>query len=47
MGLSSAFGWAFAGQALSGWLGDGARLRLFNGVMGALVALGAVVLILE
>ena len=47
MGLSSALGWAFAGQALSGWLGSGARLRLFNGVMGAMVALGAVALMLE
>lgn len=47
MAFSSALGWAWAGQAIAGWLGSGTRLRLFNMVMGAMVALGAVVLALE
>lgn len=46
-GLSSAFGWAWLGQMLSGWLGGGLRLRLFNLAMGVMVALGAVALFLE
>lgn len=46
-GLSSAFGWAWLGQLLSRWLGDGPRLRLFNLVMGAMVAMGAAALFLE
>ena len=47
MAFSSALGWAWAGQAMAGWLGTGTRLRLFNITMGAMVALGAVVLLLE
>lgn len=47
MAFSSALGWAWAGHTLAGWLGTGRRLRAFNIVMGAMVALGAVVLLLE
>jgi len=47
MGFSSALGWAWSGQAMAGWLGNGSRLRIFNIVMGAMVAAGAVVLIFE
>lgn len=47
MAFTSALGWAWAGQAMAGWLGTGTRLRIFNITMGAMVAAGAVVLLLE
>ena len=47
VGLTSALGWAWLGQTLAGWLGTGPRLRAFNGVMGAMVAAGAIALFLE
>lgn len=36
-GLTSASGWAWAGQALSRWLATPARLRLFNVAMAGLI----------
>jgi threonine/homoserine/homoserine lactone efflux protein len=43
-GLTSSHGWAGFGAALRDWLAEGARLRLFNGTMGALIALSALYL---
>lgn len=45
MGVTSALGWAWVGQAIAGWLGTGARLRYFNITLGAMVAAGTAVLI--
>ncbi|MEM9724110.1 MAG: LysE family translocator, partial [Pseudomonadota bacterium] len=46
-GLTSAHAWAGFGAALRGWLGQGARLRLFNRLMGAALALFVVALIVD
>lgn len=46
-GITSAFGWAWAGQAMRRWLSTPARVRAFNLTMAALIALGVVWLILE
>ena len=47
MAFTSALGWAWAGQAMAGWLGTGHRLRIFNITMGLMVAAGAAVLIFD
>jgi len=44
-GVTSSHGWAGFGAALRDWLADGPRLRLFNGAMGALIALSALYLL--
>jgi threonine/homoserine/homoserine lactone efflux protein len=46
-GLGSAFGWAFFGSRLRRFLDRPGRLRAFNVVMGALLALCAVALFLD
>lgn len=46
-GLSSSLAWAGLGQALRRVLAAPGRLRLFNGAMGGLIALGVVLMLLE
>lgn len=47
IGLTSAPAWAGFGAALQGWLSSESRLRVFNGVMGALIAAYVLVMIME
>lgn len=46
-GLTSAHGWAGFGSVLARFLGTGWRLRAFNGAMGALIAVSAVLMLRE
>ncbi len=46
-GFTSALAWAGAGRAMARWIGTPARVRLFNMVMGGLIALGVLALIFE
>jgi threonine/homoserine/homoserine lactone efflux protein len=45
-GLTSAFGWAWAGQAMRRFLSTPGRLRAFNGAMGGMIALGVVYMLI-
>lgn len=45
VGLSSAFGWAALGTGLRRFLAKGHRMRIFDITMGAVIALGVVVLL--
>jgi threonine/homoserine/homoserine lactone efflux protein len=45
VGLTSSTGWAAFGALIARWLATPARLRAFNGLMGATIALGVVWLI--
>lgn len=45
VGLSSAFGWAALGTVLRRFLSRGRRMRVFDGVMGAMIAVGVVYLL--
>ena len=45
-GLTSSQGWLIFGTAIGRLLGDGPRLRLFNGAMGLMLALAALWLVL-
>ena len=45
-GITSALGWAAGGAALGRFLGTPARIRAFNRVMAAMIALGVVGMIL-
>jgi threonine/homoserine/homoserine lactone efflux protein len=47
MGLTSASAWAAAGQALTRWINTQTRIRTFNITMGALIALGVVLLFFD
>lgn len=47
IGLTSSHAWAGAGAALQRWLSTELRLRLFNGAMGALIALYVAMMLLE
>ncbi len=42
VGLTSAAGWAAFGAMIARWLATPARVRVFNGAMAALIALGVV-----
>ena len=44
VGLSSAFGWAALGNVLRRFLSQGRRMRVFDAVMGAMIAVGVVYL---
>ena len=46
-GLTSSQGWLVFGTAIGRVLGTGPRLRLFNGAMGLLLALSALLLVAE
>lgn len=46
-GLTSTHGWAGFGSILARFLGTGWRLRLFNGLMGTLIAASALVMLAE
>jgi threonine/homoserine/homoserine lactone efflux protein len=45
VGFTSSTGWAAFGALIARWLSTPARLRAFNGLMGATIALGVVWLI--
>lgn len=46
VGATSATGWAGFGAALQGWLAVGARLRIFNITMAAIIVLGVLGLLM-
>ncbi|MEM7496680.1 MAG: LysE family translocator [Pseudomonadota bacterium] len=47
VGLTSSQAWTTAGAAIGSLLGKGARLRIFNAVMGLLIALSALWLVVD
>lgn len=46
-GLTSSLAWAGLGRALARWLEGPGRLRAFNAAMGALIALGVVLMLAD